>query len=85
MEQFTVRVDGSGRILLPAKLRKQMNLRKDSQLVAKLEKQKLVLKTRADVIREVQEFFSKRRPAGVLWSEEIIKDRRKEARRELDD
>ncbi len=85
MEQFTVKVDGSGRILLPAKVRKQMNLRKDSQLVAKLEKQQLVLKTRADVIREVQEFFSKRRPAGVLWSDEIIKDRRREARRERDD
>ena len=85
MERFLVKIDGSGRILLPAKLRKQMNLRKDSTLIASLKKQQLVLKTRDDVIREVQEFFSKRRPAGVLWSDEIIKDRRREARRELDD
>jgi bifunctional DNA-binding transcriptional regulator/antitoxin component of YhaV-PrlF toxin-antitoxin module len=85
MEQFTVKVDGSGRILLPAKLRKQMNLRKDSQLVAKLEKQKLVLKTRADVIREVQELFSRYRPkGGKLLSDELIEDRRREARRELE-
>jgi bifunctional DNA-binding transcriptional regulator/antitoxin component of YhaV-PrlF toxin-antitoxin module len=85
MEQFLVKVDGSGRILLPAKVRKQMNLRKDSTLIASLKKQQLLLKTRDDVIREVQEFFSKRRPAGVLWSDEIIADRRREASRELDD
>jgi AbrB family looped-hinge helix DNA binding protein len=85
MEQFTVKVDGSGRILLPAKVRKQMNLRKDSELIVRLDKQKLVLNTRAQALREVQEFFSRRRPAGVLWSDEIIKDRRREARRELDD
>jgi bifunctional DNA-binding transcriptional regulator/antitoxin component of YhaV-PrlF toxin-antitoxin module len=82
MEQFTVKVDGSGRILLPAKVRKQMNLRKDSTLIAKLDKQKLVLNTRAEALRKAQEFFSKLRPAGVLWSDEIIKDRREEARRE---
>ncbi len=85
MERFTVAVDGSGRILLPAKVRKQLNLKKGSELIARLDKQKLVLNSRAEAIREVQEFFSKRRPAGVLWSDEIIKDRRREARRELDD
>jgi bifunctional DNA-binding transcriptional regulator/antitoxin component of YhaV-PrlF toxin-antitoxin module len=85
MEQFTVRVDGSGRILLPAKVRKKMNLRKDTTLIAKLEKQKLVLNTRDQALRQAQEFFSKLRPAGVLWSDEIIKDRRREARRERED
>jgi bifunctional DNA-binding transcriptional regulator/antitoxin component of YhaV-PrlF toxin-antitoxin module len=85
MEQFTVKVHGSGRILLPAKVRKQMNLRKDSELIARLEKQQLVLNTRAEALRRAQEFFSKLRPAGVLWSDEIIKDRRREARRERED
>jgi bifunctional DNA-binding transcriptional regulator/antitoxin component of YhaV-PrlF toxin-antitoxin module len=86
MEQFTVRVDGSGRILLPAKVRKQMNLRKDTQLIARLEKQKLVLNTRAEALRKAQEFFSKLRPkGGKLLSDELIEDRRREARRELED
>jgi len=61
MEQFTVKVDGSGRILLPAKVRNQMNLRKDSELIARLEKQQLVLNTRAEALRRAQEFFSKLR------------------------
>jgi AbrB family looped-hinge helix DNA binding protein len=85
MEMFTIKVDGSGRILLPAKVRKQLNLRKGSELIAGLEKQQLVLNTRAEALREVQEFFSRRRPAGTLWSDEIIQDRRREARREIDD
>jgi AbrB family looped-hinge helix DNA binding protein len=85
MEAFTVKLDCSGRILLPVKVRKQLNLRAGSQLIAPVKDEQLVLHTRAQALREVQEFFSRRRPAGTLWSEEIIKDRRREARRELDD
>jgi AbrB family looped-hinge helix DNA binding protein len=85
MERFTVAVDGSGRILLPAKVRKQLNLKKGSALIGSLNKNKLVLNTRDEALRQAQEFFSKLRPAGVLWSDEIIKDRRREARRERGD
>jgi AbrB family looped-hinge helix DNA binding protein len=85
MEAFTVKLDGSGRILLPAKIRKQLKLQQGSTLVAQVKKEQLVLQTRMQALREVQEFFSRRRPAGTLWSEEIIKDRRREARRERDD
>jgi AbrB family looped-hinge helix DNA binding protein len=85
MERFTVAVDGSGRILLPAKVRKQLKLKKGSELIARVNEEQLVLQTRMQALREVQEFFSRRRPAGTLWSEEIIRDRRREARRERDD
>jgi len=83
MERFTVAIDGSGRILLPAKVRKQLKLKKGSELVATLDKQQLMLNTRAEALRRAQEYFSKFRPAGTLWSEELIKERRKEALREL--
>ena len=83
MESFTVKLDGSGRILLPAKVRKQLNLRAGSQLIARVKDEQLVLHTRLQALREAQAYFSKFRPAGTLWSEELIKDRRKEARREL--
>jgi bifunctional DNA-binding transcriptional regulator/antitoxin component of YhaV-PrlF toxin-antitoxin module len=85
METFTVAVDGSGRILLPAKIRKQLKLQKGSTLIARLDKQQLVLNTREQALRQAQEFFSKLRPAGTLWSEELIRERREEARRELED
>ena len=43
------------------------------------------METRLQTLREVQELFPRRRPARTLWSEEIIQDRRREARRERDD
>ena len=85
MDRFTVTVDGAGRVLIPAKVRKQLNLQQGSQLIATLDKQRLVLNTRAEALRRAQEYFSQFRPKGTLWSDEIIRDRRKEARRELKD
>jgi hypothetical protein len=61
-----------------------LNLREGSELIAKLDKQQLVLNTRAEALRRAQEFFSKLRPEGTLWSEELIRERREEARRELE-
>jgi AbrB family looped-hinge helix DNA binding protein len=85
MEVFTVKIDNSGRILLPAKVRKQLKLGEGSELIATLDKQQLVLNTRTEALRRAQEFFSKLRPSGTLWSEELIQERREEARRELED
>jgi len=85
MEQFTVKVDGSGRILLPARVRKHLKLCEGSELIARLDKQELVLNTRAEAVRQVQELFSRYRPkGGKLLSDELIEDRRREARRELE-
>jgi bifunctional DNA-binding transcriptional regulator/antitoxin component of YhaV-PrlF toxin-antitoxin module len=78
-------VDGSGSILLPAKVRKERKLKKGSELVARVNKGQLVLQTRLQALREAQAYFSKFRPEGTLWSEELIKERRKEVRRERDD
>ena len=71
MEAFTVRLDGSGRILLPSKIRKQLKIRKGSELIARLSKEQLVLKTRDQALRQAQEYFSRLRPARKLWSEEL--------------
>jgi AbrB family looped-hinge helix DNA binding protein len=83
MDSFTVTVDGSGRILLPAKVRKQLKLTQGSKLSARITEQQLVLKTRDQALREAQAYFSKFRPKnGKLLSDELIEDRRREARRE---
>jgi DNA-binding transcriptional regulator/RsmH inhibitor MraZ len=86
MEQFTVAVDGSGRILLPAKVRKQMKLEKGAVVIGRLDKEQLTLWTRAEALRKAQAYFSQFRPkGGKLLSDELIEDRREEARRELED
>ena len=72
--------------MLPAKIRKQLKLRQGSELIARVSKKELVLQTRLQALREVQEFFSRFRPkGGKLLSDELIEDRRREARRELED
>jgi bifunctional DNA-binding transcriptional regulator/antitoxin component of YhaV-PrlF toxin-antitoxin module len=79
-------LDGSGRILLPAKVRKQLKVQAGSVLIGRLDKQKLILNTGDEALRRAQEYFSKFRPKnGKLLSDELIEDRRKEARRELED
>ena len=64
MEQFTVKLDGSGRILLPAKVRKQLKLEKGTVVIGRLDKEQLILWTRAQALREAQEYFSQFRQKG---------------------
>lgn len=84
METFSVKLDGTGRILLPAKVRKQLKLEKGTVVIGRLENEQLILWTRAQALRKAQEYFSQFRKKGdKLWSDELIEDRREEARREL--
>ena len=85
MEAFTVTVDGSGRVLLPAKIRKQLKLQRGSTLIAHVDKEQLILRTRLQALSEAQAYFSQFRKKGELWSEELIRERREEARRERED
>ena len=82
MRPFTVAVDGSGRILLPSMIRKQLKLQRGSELIGQLRADKLIFKTRRQALREAQEYFSRLRRPEELWSEELIQERRREARRE---
>lgn len=82
MNNLTVTVDGSGRILLPAEVRKELDLSKGSTLILNVRDDGLMLTTRAQAIQRAQEFCSRLKPRKILASEELIRDRRREARRE---
>jgi len=82
METLTVSVDGSGRILLPAKIRKELDLSKGSTLILRVTDDGLVLRSRAKAIQRAQEFCARLKPKKMLASDELIRDRRREARRE---
>jgi len=47
-----------------------------------MESKKPVVKKGAKALRQAQEYFSRLRPARKLLSEELIEERRREARRE---
>ncbi|HYL76828.1 MAG TPA: AbrB/MazE/SpoVT family DNA-binding domain-containing protein [Bryobacteraceae bacterium] len=82
MKSLTVKVDGSGRILLPVKVREKLDLKQGSKLTLHLGKDSLRLTTQAQAIKRAQEYFSRLPRGRMLASDELIQERRREARRE---
>lgn len=79
----SVRVDKSGRIVVPAELRQRCRIQPGDHVILAESHGHLTVKSYDQVIKEVQAYFADAAPPGVLLSEELIKDRRAEAAREL--
>jgi hypothetical protein len=80
---FPLRVDESGRLVLPADTHVRQALREGETLVGVEEADgSFQVKTHAEVIREIQEYAARFIPAGVSLSEELSRERREEAARE---
>ena len=82
MEKLSTTVDQAGRVLIPAKLRKRLDLKPGSDVQISLHGEALVITTRKQAIVKAQAYFSKFANPGKLVSSELIADRRREARRE---
>ncbi|HVA65200.1 MAG TPA: AbrB/MazE/SpoVT family DNA-binding domain-containing protein [Terriglobales bacterium] len=82
-ERHTAQVDATGRLLIPAALRRQCGLAPGTAvtLVAGGEGE-LVVQSRQAAVREAQAYFQRLRRPGQRWSDELIAERRREARRE---
>ena len=78
---FRIKVDTSGRILLPAELRARHQISEGDTLVLIDDEQGLHIKTQAQVLAEAQ-VFAGLAPKEVTLSKELLQDRRKEAKRE---
>nr|VFJ55920.1 MAG: looped-hinge helix DNA binding domain-containing protein, AbrB family [Candidatus Kentron sp. FW]VFJ65576.1 MAG: looped-hinge helix DNA binding domain-containing protein, AbrB family [Candidatus Kentron sp. FW] len=76
-----VQVGAQGRLVIPAPLRKTLNLHQGDRLVARQEGESLVLERREAVIKRLQGLFA-HIPRDVSLVDELIADRRKEAARE---
>lgn len=81
MEFYSARVEESGRILIPARLRKKLGLGPGATVVIEEDGGSLRLQTRENALRAVQQFFAQF-DDGKSWSRELIAERRSEARRE---
>ena len=79
---FRIKVDKSGRILLPAELRARHQISEGDTLVLIDDEQGLHVKTHAQVLAEAQAYFAGLAPKDVSLSKELLQDRRKEAQRE---
>lgn len=82
MEEFTMRVDNQGRVLLPSSWRKKQVRPSTELCVTVNEEGSLVIETREQGLRRARALVRQYVPEGVRLSEEIIAAHRAEAARE---
>ena len=81
MEPVTVKVEKSGRILIPAAIRRELHLLPGSELLLQVDETGLRLGTREQALTRVQQRLRKYIPKGRNLSEGLLLERRQEARR----
>ena len=74
-----VSVGPKGRVVIPAAIRRELGIAEGSQLVALVEGGGVVLLPRAEVRRRLRGMFA---GVGTSMAAELVRDRRREARRE---
>jgi AbrB family looped-hinge helix DNA binding protein len=79
---YRLKVDSSGRIVLPSEARERHRIVSGDTLVVVDEPLGLRIKTHDEVIAEAKAYFLKLVPRGVLLSDEINQDRRAEHERD---
>jgi AbrB family looped-hinge helix DNA binding protein len=83
METYTTRMEKSGRILIPAAVRRHLGLSEGSQVLVKVEESgALRVTSRSQALARVRQEIRKYIPAGQDLAEELIRDRRAEVERE---
>lgn len=76
-----VHVGPQGRIVIPAHIREALDIRPGQDLIARVEDGRLVLERREQIIARLQDMFTEA-SRGVSQVDELIAERREEARRE---
>jgi len=79
--QYALRIGHQGRIVIPAPMRKALGLKPGDILVGWIEEGKVILQTRRTVQEELWAMFKKVKRS---LSEELIAERREEARKEAE-
>lgn len=79
---YVVQVGSKGRVVLPAEVREAWGLREGERLLLSVEPEGTVrVEPLRKVVEEVYGLFRNVAP-GVSWVEELLQERREEARRE---
>ncbi len=83
-EVFPASMDSAGRVLIPIELRRPMALSQDSELSWVRDENGLHLKSFKEIIAEIQEYYLSLSPPEDVWSEELIAERKREAKIEAE-
>ena len=79
---YSVRVDSSGRIVLPAEIRSRLHIEPGAELIVSEESDGLKVKSYEQVLRELQTYYQSLVKPGELVSEQLLQERRQAATRE---
>ena len=82
MTAIPVKVGPKGRVVVPAPIRKELGIEEGTELMARIEGDGIVLEPRAAALRRLRALVRERVPEGVSLVDELIAERRDEARRE---
>jgi AbrB family looped-hinge helix DNA binding protein len=84
--RYTGKVDKAGRIVIPAEIRAKAHLQPGATVsITAGASGRIILEPTLAIVREAQEYFRKLAPEDELWSDELLAERRREARREYED
>jgi AbrB family looped-hinge helix DNA binding protein len=83
MMRHHVRIAAGGRIVIPARLRKELGLRTGDPVILDVEDGALRVRSLDAAIARAQELVAQYVPADVSLADELIRERREEAAREL--
>ena len=84
MQEFTLKVDSQGRVMLPSLWRRKTGVLSSTELCAVMtDEGSLILETREQGLRRARALLRKYIPSGVNLSDELIADRKAEAAREF--
>jgi AbrB family looped-hinge helix DNA binding protein len=78
-EEVRTRLNENGRLVIPASIRKALNLQPEAEVVLLVENGELRITTPQKRAERARQLFKKYVGEGVRLSEELIADRRKEA------
>jgi len=78
----TTTVGDGGRVVIPAAFRKALSLRKGSTVLLSLQDGEVRIRSREQALKRIQDYICSLVPPGVSLVDELIKERREEAKRE---
>jgi len=82
---FSLRVGPQGRIVIPATLRRELGLEPGETLIARVESRRLVLERGGEILARLRSELREATPSGTSAVDELLAERRREARREAAD
>jgi len=80
--EVTSRVGPGGRIVIPAPIRKRLGIETGETVVLRCTGEQVQLYSQAMAVKRLQQFVRRHVPKGLSLSEELLRERRREARGE---